>query len=346
MLNNATPFAADQTFLADRDGRDTYVVCLKGTFDVGADGTVAPAKAQVPVDHAPRPRDPATPSSLLADCDFDFLKPGTDVVLLGHAINPDPAGKGEVVVGLKLGPIEKRLRVTGERIWLHSAAGPVLSAPAPFGERPVIWENAFGGMDRGQPDATDWEERNPVGTGFATDNRGIEGLRAPSVLTMDGAYANWGDRPAPAGLGPVARHWLPRRSHAGTYDEAWQKTRAPLWARDLDPRFFMAAPADQQCVPHLRGGEEVRIVNMTPGGFLGFRLPGVRPYANIRIGRARQAIRMWLSTVAIHPGAIPSGGAQVVVSWLGALACQGKREKILSIDIWDKPLVRIPAEQG
>ena len=337
ILNNDTGFVADQTFLGDRDLNDTYILAVKATFDVGADGTCTRASDQAPVDHAPRPLFPDRESSLAADTDFDFMKRGTDIVVLGSAINPDPSGRGDVTVGLKVGPVEKRLRVCGQRVWLHSALGPLLSDPEPFREMPVIWENAFGGADRGRKGAIA-DDRNPVGTGFAEGAEGIEGLRAPTIFAPAEDYQRWTHRPLAAGFGPVARHWRPRRDRAGTYDQAWQDHRAPQWPLDLDPRFFQAAPDDQQAIPPLRGTEEVRVVNMTEDGFLGFRLPQFRPYANILVGRESVQVRLWLATLAIYPGA-----RRIVETWLATFPCQGRREKIVSIDVWDKPLVRIAA---
>ncbi|MFN0113194.1 MAG: DUF2169 domain-containing protein [Paracoccaceae bacterium] len=343
ILSNDTAFLAEQTFLGDRDGADTYVLAVKATHDIAADGTCLPAEDQVPVAHMPKPSDPDKPSSLIEETDFDFMKPGTDIVVLGNAFNADPAGRGEVRVGLLCGPVRKTLSVIGRRRWLHSALGPVLSEPEPFREMPVRWENAFGGTDRQGAPGEDAavERRNPVGTGYARGIEGIEGMAAPSVFVPGEAYVRWSDRPAPAGFAPIGRHWLPRAPRGGTYGDAWMKTRMPLWALDLDPRFFMAAPDDQQAIPHLRGDEEVRIVNMTPEGMLAFRLPAFRPYANVLMAGRMHRLKLWVSTVAVYPGL-----RRVVVSWCAALPCQGLREKIRSTEVWDKPLVRRAAATG
>jgi len=333
-LNNSTPFAANHTFLSDRNGVDTYVLCLKATYDIDEDGQCRPALDQVPPDFVPRHVDPSKPSSLLADTDFDFMKPGTDVLVVGSAVNPRPGSYREIDVGFSVGPVRKRLRVVGERVWLHGAVSPVLSAPASFTELPIVWENTFGGADRsdagGQTDL-----RNPIGTGMANGIRGIEGLRAPSVFVPGESYTGWNSRPQPASFCAVERHWMPRRQYAGTYDENWIKNRAPLWATDLDDRYFMAAPVDQQCYPHLNGNEEVRVFNMTPSKFLGFRLPLFRPYADVSFDRSARHLKLHVSTVAIFPTE-----RRVSVSWSGSLGCQGYRERIRSIDVWDKPLVR------
>ena len=60
-------------------------------------------------------------SSYKREPDFAFVKPATDVVLLGHA--HAPRGKAtEATVGVKVGPVEKTVRVVGDRVWVKSVA--------------------------------------------------------------------------------------------------------------------------------------------------------------------------------------------------------------------------------
>lgn len=340
ILNNNTPFAANHTFLADREGADNYVLCVKATYDIDDDGLCQPSRVQVPPDYAPRHLDPSKPSTMLGDTDFDFMKPGTDILVIGNAVNPEPESRREVDIGFSVGSVSKRLRVVGERIWLHGAVSPVLSAPAPFRELPVVWENTFGGIAWPE-DGSHVDSRNPIGTALASGTKGIEGLKAPSVFVPGEAYSSWNHRPRPASFCAIERHWMPRRQYAGTYDDDWVKNRAPLWARDLDDRYFMAAPADQQCYPYLNGNEEVRVINMTTSGFLGFKLPVFRPYADLTINRSTKQIRLHISTLTIFPTQ-----RRFSVSWSGSLNCQGYRERILSIDVWDKPVVRAISVSG
>jgi hypothetical protein len=68
---------------------------------------------------------------------------------------------------------------------------------------------------------------------------------------------------------------MPRVAYAGTYDERWQKSRAPLVPDDYDPRFSVAAAEGLSAETGLRGGEPVELVNLTPNGRLRFTLPAV-----------------------------------------------------------------------
>ena len=81
------------------------------------------------------------------------------------------------------------------------------------------------------------------------------------------------DRPTPVGWAPVAPAWIPRRAYAGTYDEAWQKGRAPFLPEDFDPHFFNAAAPGLVAPEYLVGGEEVQLDGCTSGGPLRFTLP-------------------------------------------------------------------------
>ena len=64
---------------------------------------------------------------------------------------------------------------------------------------------------------------------------------------------------------------------AGTYDEAWQNTRAPRLPTDFDPRFHNAAPPELIAAGGLRGDEDVVVVGATAAPRWEFRLPGLTP---------------------------------------------------------------------
>src|SRR5262249_6220502 len=90
-------------------------------------------------------------------------------------------------------------------------------------------------------------------------------------------------------------------TYAGTYDEKWLKERLPLWAEDMDDRYFQCAPEDQQVPGFLRGGERVELVNLTPDGRLSFELPRVWPAFTTHFGREKVEHRAELHTVILEP---------------------------------------------
>ena len=96
-----------------------------------------------------------------------FVKPATDVVLVGHAHATRPRTTS-VDVELSVGPLRKRAVVTGDRHWSKGLLGPRASDPEPFETIPLVYERAFGGWDRSRDDEAKhtYDRRNPVGVGY------------------------------------------------------------------------------------------------------------------------------------------------------------------------------------
>jgi hypothetical protein len=155
-----------------------------------------------------------------------------------------------------------------------------MTRPVPFEQIPLQWERAFGGWDRSHPDPKkrELEPRNPVGVGFrGSGSRFEEGLRCPNLEDPARPFKGWGDRPTPAGFGFTSPNWEPRTQYAGTYDERWEKERAPLLPKDFDRRFLNAAAPGLIAPGYLRGDEPVVASGVTPSGGVSFQLPGVSP---------------------------------------------------------------------
>ena len=215
-------------------------------------------------------------SSLKTASEMTLVKPATDVLLRGHAYAP--GGKAtHVDVSLRVGPIQKTVRVLGDRVWKPGVLGYKASEPKPFDRMPLMYELAYGGTDPQPLDSAkvDHEPRNPIGRGLVPRNSRLagDGIPLPNLEDPKRLIRTPKDRPAPVGFGPIAGHWEPRKSYAGTYDEAWTTSRAPYLPFDFNPRFFQAAPPDQIAEGYLKGGEPVEILNATPGGKLSFHLP-------------------------------------------------------------------------
>ena len=325
---NRTPFVVALLPGLGSDDVANVTVLAKGTFAIPArPGPLAPAELQMPVrwgdeHHGPEPGT----SSVRYESDVCPAKPGTDVVLLGHACAPGARRQSVVEVSLDLGSVRKVVRVSGERRWVQAAgAWSISSPPVPFDRLPLIYERAFGGEDRSDSDPARHagDDRNPVGAGFATSDRKsrLEGLALPNLEDPRNPIKEWSDRPPVAGFGFVARGWVPRRPLAGTYDKDWLKLRSPLLPADFDQRFFNGAPADQVVAPHLRGGESVRVSGASADGSLTFDLPRLRPDFEVHWAdgaRAEPAMPV-LDTVLLEPDE-----RRVVLSWRSTLRC-GRR---------------------
>jgi hypothetical protein len=337
-IENRTPFAAERTWVRDRDGAEIWIVAVKCTFDIRPDGTTEVAKEQPPVVMAPEYIDPSASvkSSLKYDMDLVRTKTTTDVIVMGHAYAPQGRPVTEIDVGFRVGPVVKRLRVTGDRVWEGRAA----SQPRPFVKMPLVYERAYGGFDPASRDtpSPQWDVRNHLGTGFAPSSSGLDGLRLPNIEYADQLIRNWDDRPLPAGFGPICSHWEPRVRLAGTYDEKWQQERLPLLPADFDDRHYQCAPADQQAPQFLVGGEPVALIHLSPGGDLRFDLPRVfLGFETFFYSGERQVHeRPRLHTVIIEPD-FPRAS----LVWHSALPCHPKVYKLNKTRIIQKPVVRV-----
>jgi hypothetical protein len=330
-LSNDTPYVAFVTLAADRDGRDLWLVVVKATFDIHPDGSLSRAAEQVPVTLAPIHAGEPARSSLLLESDIDYAKPGVDVVVQGTVRTPRGEPAREVVVGLEVNGRRKLLRALGDRMWEPSAGGVVASPPALFVAFPLVYERAFGGYD---PEATgDHDERNPAGCGYARNLRSLLGQPAPNLEYPDEPVDAWRARTRPAGLGPVARSWRPRRDLAGTYDRRWEDERMPLLPLDFDERFFLCAPSDQQ-FESLPGRAVVRLVGMTDDAPLAFKLPYLALGLNTRMGEEVIARRPALRTVLLLPDR-----RQVVLVYHDAMPCTGSKYSIADTEVFEKEMI-------
>ncbi|MCC6557370.1 MAG: DUF2169 domain-containing protein [Polyangiaceae bacterium] len=318
-LRNRTPFAAAIVPGLDRDGRETVTVVVKGTFDLGRRADDPPiSERQVPIAQADAFHGEPGASSIHHEADSCPAKRGTDVALVGHAWSPRPVPSLDV--RLAAGPVEKTLRVIGDRVWSRTLGVWKMSDPAPFARMPLVYERAFGGVDRSDPDPAKhgWERRNPVGTGLALSEseERLEGLRLPNLEDPASLLAAPTDRPAPAGFGLIARDWMPRLAHAGTYDERWRRDRCPFLPEDFDDRFFHAAHPDLTSARKLRGGEPVAVEGAAEGGDVRFAVPRVPLEVAIRIRGEVARHRPGIDTLLIEPD-----DRRVVITWRVTAPC-------------------------
>jgi hypothetical protein len=307
-LDNCTPFAADRSFLRDDRGAEVFIVVVKATFDVRRGGALELAAAQAPVLHAPEYLGPPGGSSLYCDSDIVLGKTTVDVLVHGHVHAPGERPVPELLTELQVGAhllFRKAIRAVGPRRWEPARQGWRLSAPEPFVRIPLRYEQAFGGA--GDP-------RNPVGRGFIARVEDVPGSLAPLLEDPDERITDWQQRPRPAGFGPIAPHWSPRRELAGSFDEAWRRERMPLPPQGADPRHARSAPVDQQLA--LVGGEAVQLLHGTPGGHLRFTLPRIGLLLRSHIGARRVEHRPVLHTVLVD-----ADREQVTIAWHSALPC-------------------------
>ena len=283
---NRTPFTAEALFLSDEETRPLLVLLVKATYTFDKAGQLHLAPEQAPLCLEGEWWGKPGESSYKLEPESAFIKPATDVVLMGSA-RAQAKDTRELRVSLEVGPVRKSVRVVGDRVWFKSLGSIRMTEPRSFEAMPLRYERSFGGRDTSNPDPAKHglEPRNPVGVGFRTGG-GLfsEGLRLPNLEDPDHPIGRFGQVVPPAGFGFISPDWMPRVSFAGTYDAAWRKQRMPLLPRDFSRRFFNAASPGLVAPGYLRGDEPVSLVNATPEGRVTFRLPGIPP-PRVRVQR-------------------------------------------------------------
>ena len=342
LLCNLTPYGAVTLPSMGKDGRDLILAVTAARYRL-PDPTDPPDQPLELADEQPEPplgddySGPPARAGLRIEGQTAFTRPATDITVAGHAraLGDEPVTRLDVVVSV--GPCTQRAVVLGDRVWDIGFRALKMSSPQPFVRMPLVWERAFGGSvydDDGELLAN--EPRNPVGRGLFRNSDAAVGQLLANVEDPRSLIQAWGDRPSPVGFGPVARSWQPRIRHAGTYDEAWQRDRAPVWPKDFDERFFCAAPASLQAAPHLRGGEPVYLEGLHRDGVMRFLLPAPRMVVRFRFNGRDVRRAMTLDAVTIEPDSgcltlIHRAAAPVVPSM------SAHRETVIrSIEAWEE----------
>jgi len=328
-LQNETPFNASLMLLPDSEGVDTVFAVIKGTLAIGRNGHLSLPEVQVPIALADEHHgDPAT-TSIRTASDVCLGKPGTDVLVTGSACAPNESPTWQSDVTLIAAGLTKTVRVFGDRAWEMTGPTARIAWIEPFVHMPLVWERAFGGRDEStQHPATD--TRNPVGRGFRASGskKPIAGTALPNVENPAALIDSPTAKPAPAGFAPLSPHWDDRRAYAGTYDERWQKERAPYLPADFDPRFFQLAPRDSIVPGRLRGGEAFELHGVRPNEPLRFLLPALDVEITCRLDSSEETKPALLDTLTID-----ADTAQLILVWRAALRCDKKALKVREVRI-------------
>jgi len=287
LTKNLTPFLVGTKLTSRRPPQPEMTVVVRATYALGPGGALS--VVEQPIDQRFLSGetfvegDEERTGEILFPSDFADFKLNAEVLLKGHCHAAGGVPLTECLVRFAVGAWSKTLRVVGRRAWSDKLPGAVPSAPLGFTKMPLTWANAFGG-----PGFAD----NPSGKGL--------GDELPNVEYPDQPTRNRGDRPVPAGFGPVSSLWPARASKVGKeYGKAWQDKRAPFYAEDFDWTHFHAAPLDQQLPGYLRGDEELLFQNLSATEpTLRTRLPGarVRAFVHDDAGRFRE-VPMSLDTL-------------------------------------------------
>lgn len=299
-IDNKTDFFAHAQLLLDRDG-EKLVTIVKATFEqsAGGDFELAPPERARGLRFADIPWEKTKPASLAYPADLCLRKPATDVVIVATAHAPQGHPTPSFDVRIEAGPLKKSLIVFGPRIWTKDGYG--VSSPTPLHAIDMHYDYAWGGTDDSNPDHFIEDPRNPIGMGVSANPRTLTHKPAPQIEDPSYPIQSSKTSPPPAGIGPIGRSFEPRRKYAGTYDKQWQEQRAPLLPDDFDDRFNQCATPDLIADPPLKGGEQVRLLNLIPGGgVLSFQIPKISLEIQFDIPeRPPEIVRPHLDTLLI-----------------------------------------------
>jgi len=320
----------------DKDFREFLAPVIKYTFRVDPYGVVTPEDdSPAEIDLADTYHgEEASKASIRRPSQVFDSKPGTDVILLGHAHPPVGRSVSHVDVSLRVGPIAKTVRAHGLRVWQLPSIGALKPGPArPIREPiPLIYELAWGGMDFSDEKKPVGEPRNYVGRGVARDPRTLADM--PAAQLEDPAKPLDGRSREPAAFNPIHRHWQPRASYAGTYDDVWMATRMPLLPADFDVRYHVCVPPDQWSAVPLRGDEPFEILGATPEGVWRFQLPRVALGFSSWTKGQRTEHRTYLDTILVDADA-----GRVELTWRTAIPLPRKYEMLERVLVFEKDVV-------
>jgi len=169
-----------------------------------------------------------------------------------------------------VGERKRTLMVLGNRYWKAGLMGLKATDPEPFTEMEMRYENAFGG---------EMFDKNPVGKGIdrVGGDEGQVGRPLPNIEDPRHLIDSAGQRPVPAGFGPLGRFWRLRDDKLGSYKGKWFEERWPWFPRDFDWSHYNAAPPEMQVEGYLQGDEELFFENLNANhAEYHSRLPGLR----------------------------------------------------------------------
>ncbi len=336
-LLNATGMTAGYTMGMDRDGRESLVIAVKGTFTIPENGGEPLLREkQEPLILADVFSGAPGLSAPVYETDFAPVKPRCDVILNGSAYAPRGKPAKKIPVSLRMGSMSKVFNVIGNRFWEKTLSVIAATPPAPFTMIPITYNCAFGGTDSSHRDPAYHRAfmENPVGVGFHANPEGavINGMPLPNtemtgeeITRPDGMYR-------PMSFGAVGRGWAPRYRLAGTYDRNWIDNVFPFLPADFNDAYFQCAPTDQQA-GYPAGGETVELINLTPQGRTVFQLPKITvPVVFFRKKGNRHETRAVADTLMLEPDL-----KRLMITWRAALPLKRNMFEIPQVLVGTKP---------
>ena len=251
--------------------------------------------------------------------DFDEYKPLVDVIVNGTAFAPDGQPVDQLDVSLEVKELKKTLRVFGNRRWVRGELDEIhISDPEPFLSMPIRWEKAFGSLDN---------RANPMGMGKYQDHETDPEdpiFSLPNIENPDELLEEFGSEVKPVGFSTVSQTWEPRTSLFGTMNAYWATFRSPLPPKDLNPRYYNAAPEDQQ-FEDMRGDEALNFVNLNEKfPRYQIQLPAIKPrffYVPMNKNAEEQALDLIEENIKFDTVVVDLTESLIHLVWRGRIDC-------------------------
>lgn len=234
-----------------------------------------------------------------------------EILVVGKAYSPSGKPVSMLEAGFKLGEIEKKLSICGDRIWQKNRWwGYRQSPPADFTVMPLTWERAFGHTGNAE---------NPIGQGrLSLGDSGETIVALPNIEYPNARLKSPTGKCQSAGFGPIDTRWAPRSTHDVAFDQDYFDRVYPGLPESLSFERFNMAPLDQQA-EKLSGSEAFALWNLQPERpELVGQLPGYSPRVFTDEQGVFEEIPVTLQTVWFFPeinlGALIYCGTRVVDS--------------------------------
>lgn len=303
---NSTRMVAGFTMGTEPSGQEWLVIAIKGTFRLPLEqATLQLHEVQEPLCTGDVFFGEPGRSAPKYEADFPLRKGRCDLLLNATAHSPGGHAARKVPVSVSVGNWSKSFTVLGDRVWEAGLTGIGASATVPFVRMPISYDRAFGGTDDKSNNPADHSAfmTNPSGRGFHKNLRRewVDGSPMPNTEEDGRSVTRPNDDYRPMSFGPIGRHWSPRVSFTGTYDDAWLENVFPFLPSDFDERYYQAAPTDQQ-LPIPTGEQLVTLSNLTPDGRRAFVLPHLEAPVHIFPKRGgREDLTARVDTIIIEP---------------------------------------------
>jgi len=295
-LVNATPVPAN-LIVSEIEGNPARygMIWAKATYTFDASG---PFDFDTVKPYPLLPMDVPTPFGLLPRDDLPRADRVFEVIVLGQAHTLGRKPIGECYVNLRVGKLERKLAVFGDREW---TAQKTIGPPKPFTTMPLTWDRAYGGssdvlIDKESP-VTLSDPINRFGKGFDHLSQ-MERLKVmftppepypqavnpkrplPNLEDPKAKIAKWDDAPnpycwstMPMDLGMHGlRNVIPEIAEDGTP------------AGEIKPELLHRAHPDW-VIARPPGRSMVLLEGMTPEGSAVFEIPPLRIHADWVVGK-------------------------------------------------------------